>query len=296
MDRNFEFCLFCSFLGILIFRVETLKKISFKNLLYISFVIFSVSFLVVFSFLFSERNKRQYIDTMDFMGKKFTQIVYGKSKDCENVINMVRNESFKIEETISSNFYNSDVDRINKSHGKWVKVEDVTIEIIQKLIEISYNSDGIFNFVFLNEQNKNLDTSMIRRIRSLKFDMLEIDEQSKKIKILGDDVMISLDDAIDGLICNKAIEIYKNQRIEKAKIQIGNISAYLNDNENEIKNGFMCKCGISSSINDRNIEEDENNSKCKIYHRSDAIVVDILSKIYLATDRDKFKKILDFFI
>lgn len=272
-------------------KVEDLKKISFKNSLYISSIIFIVSLLVVCSFVFSEQNRRQYVDSTNFMGKKFTQIVYGKSKECESVINLVKNESFKIERIISSNFYNSDIDRINKSCGKWVKVEDITIETIQKLIEISYNTGGIFNFIHLNEQKSDLNAPMIRRIKNLKFDILEIDEQSKKIRVTSDNITISLDDAVDGLVCNKAIEIYKNHRIKRAKIQIGNISAYMNDNNNEIKNGFMC----TSLLNDKEENSTKDGSEYKIYHRNDAIVADILSKIYTISDSEKFKKILNFF-
>ena len=251
--------------------------------------------LVILSFLFSERNKHQYVESTDFMGKQFTQIVYGKSEDCENVISLVKSESFKIEGIISSDFYNSDVDRINKSHGKWVKVEDVTINVIQKLIEISYNTDGIFNFVHLSGNQQDLNSLIFRRIKNLKFDMLEIDEQSKKIRMLSDDLTISLDDAVDGLICNKAIEIYKNQKIKKAKVHIGNISGYLNDDKSETRNGFICTCKNSDLSDYKDKNDNEVDLAYKFYHKNDAIVADILSKVYQKTNKEKFKKMLNFF-
>ena len=73
------------------------------------------------------------------MDKKFSQIVYGKN--CEYVTNLVKNEVSKIEEILSCDFYGSDVEKINNAHGKWVKVNDITIKVQQKLIGILYYVD-----------------------------------------------------------------------------------------------------------------------------------------------------------
>ena len=252
-----------------------MKKLSYRNFAYISFVILFTFCVVIVLYILTEKNKEKYVSSFILMDKKFSQIIYGKN--CDHVSNLVKNEVSKIEETVSCDLYGSDVEKINSANCKWVKVNDVTIDILQKLI-------GIFYYVKKNSQTYLNLFKNSKIIENIDCNLIKIDEKLKRIKLDNENIQISLNDAIEGAICNKAIEIYKNEKISKAIVQFGNTTRYLNCDEEEIKNGFTSEYKNSS------------NENLRFFHPSDAIISSILSKVFSSMNNDEINNMISFFV
>ena len=220
-----------------------MKKLSSKNFIYISFVILFTFCIVIILYVFTEKNREKYVNSFMIMDKKFSQVVYGRN--CEYVTNLVKSEVSKIEEILSCDFYGSDVEKINNAHGKWVKVNDITIEVLQKLIGILYYVDKnnpLYLHLFKKERlNENDD------LNDIDCNLIRIDEKLKRIKLDNENIQISLNDTIEGAACNKAMEIYKNEKIPKAIVQFGNTTGYLNCDDCKIKNGFITEQKLGES-------------------------------------------------
>ena len=254
-----------------------MKKLSLTTYIYVSFVILFTFCLVISLYIFTEKNKNKYVNSFVIMDKKFSQVLYGHN--CEYVTSLVRNEAFRIEEILSCDFYGSDVEKINNAHGKWVKINDITIKTLQKLIGILYYIDKS-NPLYLHLFKKNQLND--DNLSNIDCDLIKIDEDLKRVKLENENIQISLNDTIEAAICNKAMEIYKNEKISKAIFKFGSITGYLNCNDYEIKNGFVSE-----------YETNENSSEKKTIHHDDAFISSILSKILVYTNSQQEKKIKD---
>ena len=253
-----------------------MKKLSYKNFAYISFVILFTFCVVIVLYILTEKNKEKYVSSFVLMDKKFSQIIYGKN--CEHVTSLVKNEVSKIEEILSCDLYGSDIEKINSANCKWVKVNDITIDVLQKLVGIFYyvkKDNPTYLNLFKNSKTlENIDCNLIK-----------IDEKLKRVKLDNENVQISINDAIEGAVCNKAIEIYKEEKISEAIVQFGNTTGYLNCIDSDVSNGFTSEYKNISS-----------NEYLRFFHPSDAIMSCILSKLFSSMNNYEINKMTSFFI
>ncbi len=265
-----------------------MRKLSFKNYFYLLFATSVTVAIVITSFFLTEKSKKQYTSTSSLMNKKLHQVIYGK--DCEEILEIVKKESSKIEETLSFDFYGSDIEKINNSGGKWVKVSDITINTLQKLINISYHTGGIFKPFYINKNDEDAN-----KIKKLDCNMIIIDKENNRVRIENKGVILSVDELIEGIICNKAIEIYKSKRINRAIIKVGSTTGYLNSNEDNIKNGFVSKCSEKYITDFKTGKLTENRTNFEFYHPNDAVISCALSRVCSILDNQNAQKIVDFF-
>lgn len=224
--------------------------------------------------------------------------------NCDKVAEKVKNEISKIEEIISSEIYGSDVEKINKSEGKWVKVNKLTIEILEKVLNISKYTHGIYdptclNLVNIYRNQKNISKDDLQReLKKTNYKFIKIDKEYSRVKIENDGTFLTLDDILDGLFCNKAIEIYKNSKISKALVKIGSTTGYFNYTEEkntEPKNGFICDLSGSEIVVNSKTGE-LSSSPYSFYHPTDGIIANILARTCVFLDEKESKNLKNFFV
>ena len=288
------------------FQEENLKKenkeSTRKNFVYWIIIIFSISLAIVVFYITTEKFDKQYISSSTISGKKIHQVMFGYN--CDKVAEKVKNEISKIEETISSEIYGSDVEKINKSEGKWVKVNKLTIEILEKVINISKYTNGIYDPTYLNLVNiyrnqKNISKNDLqKKLEKINYKFIKIDKEYNRVKIENEGTFLTLDDILDGLFCNKAIEIYKNSKIRKALVKIGNTTGYFNyaeEKNTEPKNGFTCNLSESEIVVNSKTGE-LSSSPYSLYHPTDGIIANILARTCVFLDEKESKNLKNFFM
>lgn len=282
--------------------IKEYKKNTKQNFAYWIIIIFSISLAIVLLYTTTEKFDKQYISSSTISGKKIHQIMFGHN--CDKVAEKVKNEISKIEEIISYEIYGSDVEKINKSEGKWVKVNKLTIEILEKVINISKYTHGIYdptclNLVNIYRNQKNISKDDLQKeLKKTNYKFIKIDKEYGRVKIENDGTFLTLDDILDGLFCNKAIEIYKNSKISKALVKIGSTTGYFNYTEEkntEPKNGFICDLsGSETVVNSKTGELSK--SPYSLYHPTDGIIANILARTCVFLDEKESKSLKDFFM
>ena len=278
------------------------KKNTKQNFAYWIIIIFSISLAIVLFYTTTEKFDKQYISSSTISGKKIHQIMFGHN--CDKVAEKVKNEISKIEEIISSEIYGSDVEKINKSEGKWVKVNKLTIEILEKVLNISKYTHGIYDHTCLNLVNiyrnqKNISKDDLQReLKKTNYKFIKIDKEYSRVKIENDGTFLTLDDILDGLFCNKAIEVYKSSKISKALVKIGSTTGYFNYTEEkntEPKNGFICDLSGSEIVVNSKTGE-LSSSSYSLYHPTDGIIANILARTCVFLDEKESKNLKNFFM
>ena len=278
------------------------KESTRKNFVYWIIIIFSISLAIVVFYITTEKFDKQYISSSTISGKKIHQVMFGYN--CDKVAEKVKNEISKIEEIISSEIYGSDVEKINKSEGKWVKVNKLTIEILEKVINISKYTHGIYdptclNLVNIYRNHKNISKNDLqKKLEKINYKFIKIDKEYNRVKIENEGTFLTLDDILDGLFCNKAIEIYKNSKISKALVKIGNTTGYFNyaeEKNTEPKNGFTCNLSKSEIVVNSKTGE-LSSSPYSLYHPTDGIIANILARTCVFLDEKESKNIKNFFM
>jgi thiamine biosynthesis lipoprotein len=222
-----------------------------------------------------EQNNKPMIFSSILIGDKSCQTIYGD--DAENVAEKIKIEISKLEEKISHEIEDSDISKLNNS-SKWVKSEKTTIEILEKVIDVSRQSSGVFDPTALNLfQEYGLISGQIRTLNNervsemlenVDFRLLKIDKELERIKLENPNAAVTLDLISKGAACHQAIKIYENSKINRAIISIGTVTGVYGKKPNgeswnipiknpyknediamiQISNGFVASFG---TINDK---------------------------------------------
>lgn len=281
--------------------MEKSKKLQLHRFIYWIIIVAFIAIITTFFYINIEKFDNQEFSFSTISGKKISQTLVGS--DCYQVSEVVKNEISNMEKKLSHNFCDSDIDRLNNSNGNWVSLDDDTIEILDKIIRISRKTHGFYdpthlvliNFYDQNSSEKMDDKILSEKLKKVNFNFIEIDKANHRARINENGTVITLDDIIDGLACNFAIDFYKKSKINKAIIQVGTCTGYLNsdDNPNNIKDGFICNLSESERIINPNSGRVITRYLPKsFYHPSDCVIACIMARICASNDDDKSSKII----
>jgi len=281
--------------------MEKPKKFQFNQFIYWIIIVASIAIITTLFYINIEKFDNQDSSFSTISGKKISQNLVGS--DCDQVSEFVKNEISNIEKKLSHNFCESDIDRLNNANGDWTTLDDYTIEILEKILRISRETHGFYdptylvlmNFYDQNSPKKVNDKMLSEELKKVNFNFVEVDKPNHRARINGNGTIITLDDIIDGLACNFAIDFYKKSKINKAIIQVGTCTGYLNsnDNSNNIKDGFICNLSESDRIINPNSGKIITKYLPKsFYHPSDCVTACVMARICASNDEEKSKKIL----
>ena len=95
----------------------------------------------VVGYVFIEQKDKSFTNTSSGMGVQVHQMLYGN--EAELAAKTVRESIEELENKISYDIAESDIERINSGAGeKWVRVSDETIDALDKIISVSKKSKG----------------------------------------------------------------------------------------------------------------------------------------------------------
>jgi thiamine biosynthesis lipoprotein len=174
---------------------------------------------------------KEFIDVETYcMGTNIIQRVYGEK--CVKVTKIVSEELKRLENALS--FYRplSEVSLINQRAGhEEVHLREETLFIIKKAKEYSEMSGGVFDItaapliekwgIFTESQRVPLHEE-IKKVKALiDYRDIIIREDSLSVKLLKEGQKIDLGGIAKGFAADRAVEIYKNNGIKSAFINIG---------------------------------------------------------------------------
>ena len=286
--------------------MENTKKFYLKPFLYWTIIVAFIASIITFFYNNIEKFDNQQSNFSTISGRKISQTLVGS--DCERVSEKVRNEISNIEKKISHDFCNSYIDLLNNSNGAWVDLDDFTIDILEKIIRISRKTNGLYDPTYLtlikmydqNSEKDISDSTILEELQKVNFNFIEIDKQNNRARINGYGTLLTLNDIIDGIACNIAINFYKNSKINKAMIQVGNCTGYFNYSDKKedqnVQNGFICTLDKSQRIINPNSGRIITKYLPKsFYHQSDGIIACILARICASVDEKESSKVVKLF-
>ena len=133
---------------------------------------------------------------------------------------------------ISYDIAESDIERINSGAGeKWVRVSDETIDALDKIISVSKKSKGTLDPTVLPLVSLwGLDCNTVKypqkaliekTLANVDYRDIKLNYEVKRVKIGNKNGAITLKQIEKGVACNKAIEIYKNMKVDYGVVSIG---------------------------------------------------------------------------
>ena len=220
------------------------KNIKFKPFIYWITIISLVSILISLTYINTEKLDKQYTSFCTDSGKQVEQYIYGP--DSQKISECIKNEIINLENNLSSDVPFSDISRINNAKGKWVNVSLESIKYIEKSISMAKESNGKYDPTYLSNLYKGNERIpeyiLSKEMKKVNFNYIEIDKSHNRVRINNEGTILSLNSIMDEILCEKAIEIYKNSRINKAMIQIGKCTGYFNyPDENNVTRDDVVK-------------------------------------------------------
>lgn len=210
----------------------------------------------------------KYIEKTDFI---YSTTVYQKINNCDNaleILNKATELMISFENNLSLFKDNSEVSKINKYAGKnFVGVSQDTLNIIEKAISVSENTEGLFDITIaplvkkwaINSDNPNiLSNDEIEDILKLvNYKDISINKEYGSVMLEKDFQMIDLGGIAKGYITDKIIDFYKKNGVKNAMLSLGgNIKVLGKTVDNEewkiaiqdpIKNGTNHPCYFTVS-------------------------------------------------
>lgn len=185
----------------------------------------------------SPSQEKLYKETRSSM---YTIVSITVSSDSEEKANTAIDKAFSELERLAKllNFYSEDseISAINRYAGdKAVKVSPETLEIIEKAVYVSENTDGAFDITvgplvrLWNFQNNVLpDEKLIKeKLRLVGYKNIIVDKEKSTVFLKTKGVQIDLGGIIKGYAANKAVEILKQQGIKSGIVAVaGDIKTF----------------------------------------------------------------------
>lgn len=191
-----------------------------------------------------------YINSQSYNMSTTTVQMAACSKD---VLTQVEQELIDIEKKMSFYLESSDVSKINRSSAKQpISVSKETMDVIKYSLKYCNLTDGAFDITIapiisewgiFSESEKIPDKNRISELLKLKgSDNIIIDEKNCTVSMKKDGQKIDLGGIAKEYASDKAIEIYKNNNVKSAMINIGGNVSLLGNKED----GSMWTVGIQS--------------------------------------------------
>ena len=184
----------------------------------------------VVGYVFIEQKDKSFTNTSSGMGVQVHQMLYGN--EAELAAKTVRESIEELENKISYDIAESDIERINSGAGeKWVRVSDETIDALDKIISVSKKSKGTLDPTVLPLVSLwGLDCNTVKypqkaliekTLANVDYRDIKLNYEVKRVKIGNKNGAITLKQIEKGVACNKAIEIYKNMKVDYGVVSIG---------------------------------------------------------------------------
>ncbi|MDR1240353.1 MAG: FAD:protein FMN transferase [Oscillospiraceae bacterium] len=309
-------------------KQKVMNKTSLKNSLPWFVTLVCVVVVVVLVYIGIEQNNKPYICSSILMGNKSKQTVFGENS--KKATEKVKDEISRLEETLSYEIKDSDIERLNSNAGsKWIKSSDLTVGVLEKVISIAKRTHGIFDptclkIIKLYGLNSNFISTpkrseLLEAVESINYRKIKIERDSWRIMLADSNLSVTLEPILNGAACQKAIEIYQNCNLSWGSISIGNVTGVYNSESSkrkfivpimhdgksiasaEMESGFVASSGIklnnnekSKIINSKTGEIKENTRPIYVFH-SDGVVSCVLSYVCALLEINEISDILNYY-
>lgn len=238
-------------------------------------------------------NTLKYYERQDLLiGTFITQRIYGEN--AENAAIKALKELEYIEEKMSFFRKDSDVSKINSNSGEnSVRVNKDTIHVILQAKKYGNISQGAFDItvapivkswgIFTQSQKVPSDSEIKSNLKLVDYNYIEIDEKQYCVKLRKKGQMIDLGGIAKGYAGDKAVQIYKENGIKSAFINLGGDILALG----EKPNGLAWKVGIQNP----NMDIDSYIGIASV--KDKAVVTSGAYQRYFVQDNQKYHHIID---
>lgn len=236
------------------------KSMSNKSIHFTIIIIFCCAFLLTacdFSkFQISNDAQTKYGTYFD----TFVSIsIYGKTlTEAENILDKSFEIFDKYERMMSVNIEDSDIYKINHSNLSTVSVNPETIDLINKSIEYSEQTEGLFDitvYTILNkydfhEGNYSIPTEdeITNALPFISYKAIQVDEQNLTITLNNNTTMLDIGGIAKGYIADKVAEYLTSENVTGAIINVGGDIRTIGCKPD----GSSFQIGISDPINTNN--------------------------------------------
>jgi thiamine biosynthesis lipoprotein len=279
-----------------------LKRNEFKNKKKILFV-FTFFLLIVFAsvcaFFFTENDSKPFSISFLVAGKNIRQTIYGRN--AEKIALKSKSAIIETEEKISEEIDSSDISRINAGAGiRWAKTDDITIDVLEKLKNISEKSFGMYDptHVYFGYEN------------------IIIDNEGKKVMLSEKNLRIELSEIISGVECAEAVRTCEEYGAKRGIICVGETAGVFGREPKEkfwsigikipgkkenailkLNSGFAftCRRGTKTPVNTKVGKRAESGTVAATVIHSDGVIAAALANVCVILGKEKTCKILDFY-
>lgn len=217
-------------------RHKTIRAIIGQNSSFFTALIFYCSIILLFSSCGTTQEKL-YKETRASM---YTIVSITVSSDSEEKVKTAINSAFNEMERLARllNFYSEDseVSIINKNAGiKPVKVSPETLEIINKAIYVSENTEGAFDITvgpvvrLWDFQNKVIPNEKLikKKLKFVGYKNIVVDKEKSMVFLKTKGAQIDLGGIIKGYAADKAVDVLKKNGIKSGIVAIaGDIKVF----------------------------------------------------------------------
>lgn len=192
----------------------------------------------------SENEGQQPITRTElFMGTVIKATIYDNQD--EKVLDEIFNKVTEIENLVSINKENTELDKLNKSAGKEkVKLSDESFNIIKKGIEYSKLSEGGYDIsigplvklwsIGLPEAKVPTEDEIKETIKYVDYNKIELNEVTKEVFLSEENMMLDLGSIAKGYVADEIVNILKEENVNQAIIDLGgNIYALGSKDKNQ---------------------------------------------------------------
>ncbi len=207
---------------------------SSKKEAYISlfFLMFIILVCIVGWYVFVEQKDKSFTNTSMRMNVQVHQMLFGN--DAELAAERVREKLQEVENKISYDIAESDIEKINNGAGKkWIKASEETILSLDKFIDISKKSKRAIDPTVLPliavwgfdgaAARYPEKAELEKALSNIDYRDIKINHEVERVKIRNKDGSITLKQIEKGIACNAAIGIYKNLKIDYGVVSIGGV-------------------------------------------------------------------------
>lgn len=227
-----------------------------KNILFIFVIIFSLTGCINQEKIEKEDEVKAIEesgvlrDKFFFLSSILNVNILDEDCDKDKILKEIKESITTIEEKMSFQFENSEVNLINKNAGiKPIKVSDDTFYVIKKGIEYSKISNGKFDISVGNLVKLwNIGTKDARvptedeiknALSTINYNDIVLDEEKKEVYLTKKGMMIDLGGIAKGYVTDKINEIFKKYDVKSAITNLGgNIYVYGTKNGEDFKVGI----------------------------------------------------------
>ena len=186
------------------------NKNSFKAYIVLFTVLIAIIVTLLIMFDKVDKKEKSFSSASTAMGSYVQQTVYGKNS--ENAANAAIVDIKNLEKKISWRIDDSAISKINNGSGKeWIDLDDVTLDVLLKSVDVSKRSMQAYDFTILP----------ISKLWDFGGENQRIPSTTEIEKLVKEGSGIDLGAAGKGTACDVAVEAYKNNGADYGIVAVG---------------------------------------------------------------------------